>query len=162
MRKTLFLLFFAAAILPAAAQSTGTDDFVCVLNNGTTVAWKLNEQPKVELQDGMFAVSSTRATVYYPAGEVERFELKDGATEIISVAKTQEDATSAFSYLSSGKLIVRGCKPGETASVYSTDGKEAVRCVADEEGCLLIEPDALPKGVYIVKSRSINLKIAKK
>ena len=163
MKKVLISLAFALTFHTLAAQNPTdnptslVDELVCMLNSGVIVKWQLSEQPKVELVNGEFAVNTAHATVFYPAEDVNRFTLEKNPTAIrpISIADAKIQKTS------SGRLLISGCKAGEEISVYSTDGKKVLNSRTDKDGMLTFSIDALPVGVYIVKSKSVNLKVVK-
>lgn len=134
------------------------DEFVCLLKSGATITWKLTEEPKVELLEGQFVISSARSTVYYAAEDVSRFNLQKSSTDIkpIPSAKVKIQQTEA------GQLFISGCRADEEVVIYATDGKQLLRSHANKDGMLTLSTDALPAGVYIVKSQSVNLKLAKR
>jgi len=138
------------------------DEFICKLMNGTIITWKLNEQPKVELTDGKFSISSTRATVYYEAMDVANFTLgRSGDSSGIEDIKAAS-ADRATVSREGGQLLFSGCKAGETVTAYDAGGREVVRLRADADGRLQLSLSQLQPGIYIVKSESVTLKIAKK
>ena len=162
MRKTILSLVFLLAALTATAAEAGSNEFVCTLNNGAIISWLLTEEPKVELISGQLVISSTRATVTYNSEEVKQFTLRKNITGIESVsADGSASPSGAVEWSGSGLLIVKGCKAGEAVAVYSSDGQQRVRQNADANGTLTISTESLPAGVYIVKSRSVNLKFIK-
>ena len=163
MKKVLISLAFALTFNTLAAQNSTAnttpvvDELVCTLNSGIIVKWQLSEQPKVELIDGEFAVNTSHTTVFYSAKDVNRFTLEKNATAIrpISMADAKIQKTS------SGRLLISGCQAGEKITVYATDGKKVLDSQTDKDGMLTFSIDALPVGVYIVKSKSVNLKVVK-
>lgn len=142
---------------------TGADEFVCELKSGATVTWLLTEVPTVELKDGQFVISSTRATVSYTAEDVKRFVLQKDPTAI-ETPKVGSDArpVGTAQWAGAGLLLISGCQAGEAIAIYASDGRQMMRRSADANGSTTITTESLPAGVYIVKSQSINLKFAKK
>ena len=150
-------------VFAGKSSGAGADEFVCELKSGATVTWLLTEEPQVELKNGQFVISSTRATVYYAAEDVLRFKLNKNTTGIEAVPQSSPAPGQGTAvWTGAGLLAISGCKPGETVAVYATDGRQVLRRNADTDGMLTISTDALPTGVYIVKSQSVNLKFAKK
>lgn len=150
-------------VFASNGSSADADEFVCELYSGTTVTWQLTEQPKVELKDGQFVISSTRATVYYAAEDVRKFSLHQGTTGIEAIPQFGSAPSSATAtWAGAGILVFSGCKAGEAVSIYAADGRQILRRQADADGMLTISTDALPTGVYIIKSQRVNLKFAKK
>ena len=142
---------------------TGADEFVCELKSGATVTWQLTETPTVELKDGRFAVSSTRATVSYAAEDVKRFVLQKNLTAIDAPkAGSNAQPTGTAQWAGTGQLLISGCKAAEAVAVYAADGRRTMLVNAENNGSLTITTGSLPAGVYIVKSQSINLKFARK
>ena len=144
------ILLLAMTLVAHTAIASESDELVCELSNGTTVTWQLVEQPQVEMLNGQFAVSTTEATVFYAAEDVSRFMLKSAETaidEVVGSSKSRPD----ISYTPTGKLVI-----------YAADGRLVLSCRAASNGTTTVGLDNLPAGVYIVKSRVVNFKIARR
>lgn len=171
MRRYLFAFVFVLAAITAGAyenfadseSGVGADEFVCELKSGATVTWQLTEEPQVELKGGQFIITSSRATVYYTVEDVNRFALHKSATGIETVPQKDSGLNSGATIMAgAGQLILSGCKAGETITIYAINGRQVLQCCTEKNGTLTISTEALPTGVYIVKSRSVNLKFWKK
>lgn len=150
-------------VFVGGSETTAANEFVCQLNSGATVAWLLAEQPEVKLIEGKFHISSTRETIVYAAEDVRMFRLNRNEAVAVEAVHADKTATAATVDRSTpGLLVISGCQAGEAVALYATDGRQVVRRNADQDGRLTIQTAALPAGVYIVKSQSVNLKFAKK
>jgi hypothetical protein len=89
MRKRILITMMLLLVMATGVSaSIGGDSFICELKSGATVTWLLTEEPKVELKNGQFVISSTRATVYYDAEDIMKFVLKKDETGIIDVRQS--------------------------------------------------------------------------
>ena len=159
-KRPMLKVFASSTPGDATPGGTTASGFICWLLNGGTVTWQLSEQPKVELIKGQFVISSTRATVYYAADDVEKFTLDTNGAAAID--RLMAGGNSPSVSREDGQLVVSGCRAGESVTVYQASGRESQRLRADGNGRLQLALDALPAGVYIVKSESVTFKIAKK
>lgn len=154
-------ILLALILVAHTAIASESDELVCELNNGTTVTWQLVEQPQVEMLNGQFVVSTTKVTVFYAAEDVKRFTLNSIETAVDEVVGSSK-ARPEITYTPTGKLVINGCQPGEAVSIYAADGRLVLSCLAASNGTATVGLDTLPAGVYIVKSRLVNLKIARR
>lgn len=155
------LLSLVLTIIAVNAAGSEAEELLCELANGTTVAWQLTEQPQVEMLDGQFVVSTTQTTVFYAAEDVSRFTLNKTETGIEQLTG-KSTARPDIVYTPGGQLVVNGCQKGEAVSIYAADGRLVLTCRAAQDGPLTVGLDKLPTGVYIVKLRVVNFKIAKR
>jgi len=158
MKKVI--LSFALLLTSVTATATAVDEFVCTLKSGATVTWQLSEQPEVEMVQGQFAITAAKTTVFYNAEDVLRFAINKSETAIKGI-DSEESASATILQASAGRLVISGCKAGEELAVYSIDGRQVLTGKSDSTGTLTLSTDALPTGVYIMKSQSVNLKFAK-
>ena len=156
-------VFAGGQVTPTPEPGDGAiDEFICDLRNGTKVTWMLTEQPKVELTDGKFSVSSTRATVYYAAEDVLKFSLGSSGNSAAIKDISADRASGATVTRDGGSLVFSGCKPGEVITAYDANGRQSLRLTADSNGRLQLSLGSLKAGLYVIKSESVTLKIAKK
>ena len=159
MKKPILLL--AMAIAASTALASESDELVCELNNGTTVTWQIVEQPQVEMLNGQFVVSTKEITVFYAAEDVRRFSLNSIDTDIDEVVGSSKPRPDII-YTPTGKLVINGCQPDEAVSIYATDGRLVLSARAASNGTTTVGLDTLPAGVYIVNSRVVKFKIARR
>lgn len=158
-RKVSFVIVMALLAMRVAALSSSPDEFICRLQNGETIVWQFVEQPKLGLQDGYFTISSTGATLYYAAEDVKDFSLSSNETAIDAVKKA--DSSKPVVNPTAGRLIISGCQPKESATIYAVDGKQVQTTQVNGDGTLTLNLNELPSGIYIVKLQNVNFKFFK-
>ena len=140
----------------------GTGDgteFIVHLKAGGTVGYALASKPKVTLSGNVFTVTTTDGAATYQHSEVEKFTLN-----VVSTAISQPIAEAAGEpqiIRQVGQLTFTGCKANEPVCIYSIDGKLMLTAQTDANGYAEVQTSPLPKGIYVVKSDSVTIKIAK-
>lgn len=135
-------------------------EFIVHLKAGGTVGYALALKPKVTLSGDVFTVTTTDNTATYQHSEVEKFTLN-----VISTAISQPIAEAAGEpqiIRQVGQLTFTGCKPNAAIRIYSTDGKLLLTSQTDANGYAEVQTSQLPKGIYVVKSDNVTIKIAKR
>jgi hypothetical protein len=139
----------------------GTGDgteFIVHLKAGGTVGYALASKPKVTLSGNVFTVTTTDGAATYQHSEVEKFTLN------VATAISQPIAEAAGEpqiIRQVGQLTFTGCKPNAAIRIYNTDGKLMLTAQTDANGYAEVQTNQLPKGIYVVKSDSVTIKIAK-
>lgn len=140
----------------------GTGDgteFIVHLKAGGTVGYALASKPKVTLSGNVFTVTTTDGAATYQHSEVEKFTLN------VATAISQPIAEAAGEpqiIRQVGQLTFTGCKPNESICIYSADGKLLLTAQTDANGYAEVQTSQLPRGIYVVKSDSVTIKIAKR
>jgi hypothetical protein len=158
-RKASFMIVMTLMATRVVALPYSPDEFVCQLQNGETIVWQLEEQPKLGLQDGYFIISSTGATLYCAAEDVKDFSLSSNETAIDAVKKA--DSSKPVVNSTAGRLVISGCQPKESATIYAVDGKQVKATRVNGDGTLTLNLNELPSGIYIVKLQNVNFKFFK-
>ncbi len=70
--------------------------------------------------------------------------------------------TAEINYQDDGQLVISKLSEGAAVSIYAMDGRQLRRLSASGDGTCRLDPSALPKGVYLVKTDSITYKIMKR
>ena len=154
---------FDDAYVDPNSGGEGTGDgteFIVHLKAGGTVGYALASKPKVTLSGDVFTVTTTDNTATYQHSEVEKFTLN-----VISTAISQPIAEAAGEpqiIRQVGQLTFTGCKPNAAIRIYSTDGKLLLTSQTDANGYAEVQTSQLPKGIYVVKSDNVTIKIAKR
>ena len=152
---------FDDAYVDPNSGGEGTGDgteFIVHLKAGGTVGYALASKPKVTLSGNVFTVTTTDGAATYQHSEVEKFTLN------VATAISQPIAEAAGEpqiIRQVGQLTFTGCKPNAAIRIYSTDGKLMLTAQTDANGYAEVQTSQLPKGIYVVKSDSVTIKIAK-
>ena len=157
MRKFLLTFSLTLSAMITVAQDS---EFVVHLKAGGTVGYVISSKPKVTLSGDVFTLTTTDNTATYQHSEVEKFTLN-----VISTAISQPIAEAAGEpqiIRQVGQLTFTGCKPNAAIRIYSTDGKLLLTSQTDANGYAEVQTSQLPKGIYVVKSDNVTIKIAKR
>lgn len=146
-----------------------TDEFtVWYIKNvgGGTVTYKLSEKPQVRLLGEELTVTSSRGVATFKTFDVWKFTLNGSTTDPVgieeTVAPTQPAAEGTVSRQGGDVLEFSGFQPGQAVQVYTVGGRLVEQHRTDSAGYLELSLGSLAKGLYIVKSGSVTIKITKK
>ena len=144
-------------IVEDGAQPGGME-FVVHLKAGGTVGYALSTKPAVTLVGTVFTLTTTETTVTYQHEEVEKFTLN-----ALAPVGIEEEAVLVEPQVQrqAGQLTFTGCKPNEVIRIYTVGGRLVLTARTDADGYAEVQTAQLPKGVYVVKSESVTIKIAK-
>lgn len=155
----LFLsgIFLCSAACPVLAANVERNAIVIWTKDGRSVSVMLEDSPKIEKNETDLILKSDEVELYYPLSE----SLK------ISFEKIEDDAKVESPLyqnrinveLSSGRIDISNLPPNETFSIYSIDGRIEICQKADSSGHVSIPLSKLPRGVHLLKSPHINVKI---
>lgn len=150
-RIIILMLLAVGAALPSAAS-----DYVKVTNeDGESVFFAIDEQPKVVLTSTALMIITTKQTVEYPITEYRAFMLENPTiNNITSVAYEP-----VFNISSS--LMAEGLQPGSAVTVCDVGGLVVGSAKASAEGKVEI-PLNNRNGIFIVKTTSRTFKFIKR
>ena len=147
----------------ATNATTNPDD-----NKACLIVWRnetqkdyyvLEEKPKITMSNGDFILTTTNTTVTYKFEDVLKFTLSESTAtaieEVKAVAEPSVERTSE-------KVIFTGCTPKSAIRIYSIGGQLLDTQWADANGRAEVSISGLTAGVYVVKSDSVTIKIAKR
>lgn len=157
--KPLKLLIIALLTCPV---SMFADDMVTALSvltkDNQTHIFALPEKPQVKFEGANLVVHTTKTDATFPLDNVLRFTYEkisyDGIYE-------NQDEKPQLSY-EGGTLIIQNIKAGETASIYTTDGRLVRQMTAKRTGTYRLNLAELNAGVYIIKAGNTTYKITKR
>jgi len=149
------------------------DEFTCWFydnsGNVVTMGFKLAEKPQVRFTDEgqQIQVKTNNGSYQFDTPTVVKFTLNgtggDPAVGIEeTVAPAQPAAEGSISRQGEDMLLLSGFKPGQLVQVYAVGGRLVEQYRTDSAGSLEISLGSLAKGLYIVKSGSVTIKITKK
>lgn len=130
--------------------------------NGQRSAIKLNDKIKMMVKSDKFIVKSATMDMVYDALDVAKFTLESDASEDTGVkAIKNSEIASAMSY-DGNVILLSGFPPDSAVQLFAVNGQAEGRYRIDLDGSLVIAVDGLPRGIHIVKTKSITYKIIKK
>lgn len=156
MKKLLLtLLFGASCMLPASAAKYMT----LVFADGSEQSLLLSNYPTVSFNSTQLIVQFYDAVagqieLNFNKQEVKKYFFSDEATDVESVADTQTNMN-----VQGNRIVVHGAKGA--VGVFRTDGTQVQTVVKADGDTVVIEPDNLANGTYIVRAGKNVVKIAK-
>ncbi len=155
MKRIFSCVLSTLLILPLFAQNTLTIH----QKDGQKFSYGFEESPVVSFADSVFVVKTTKVQVEYQIKLLHRFTF-DSKETAIRIAK--DDARKARITLDENYVGIIGAKPNTTVSIIGSDGKKLQSYKVNGDGTVSFSMENLPKGLYIVTSESLTVKIIKK
>lgn len=149
------LLAFANA-LPASADKKA-EALVVEMTDGSTVTFKLEEQPKLTFSGTNLVIESAVLETSYPLSDLKRYTFK--FVEASGIDTVEGNGTGVKQ--ADGSITIDGITPGTAITVYSTSGTAVATAKAGGTGSATISTSPLPSGVYIIKYGDKTTKIRK-
>ena len=158
MKKLLFafLLFCLPALMSAQKGKT----LSVIMNDGTSVYFLLDEQPRVTFVDDAVKIVSTTNETTIKRSLVKKFEFVDEIPT--SVNEVEEEVAADRFELTGNSICIEGLAPGCAVRLYSIRGEMLVSAVADDNGSLTLSFESLPSGVYVVNYNETTIKFMKR
>ena len=148
---------------PGPGPNPGVESNTCLivwLSETNKHYYNLSEQPKITMNNGDFTLTTTNTTVTYKFDDVLKYTLgeKEGGTGIGNLTAD----TKASVERQSDRIIFTGCAPKSAIRIYSMGGQLIETKRTDDNGQAEVSIAGLAEGVYVVKSDSVTIKIAKR
>ena len=112
--------------------------------NGEKTTFAFSDSPKVVKKDDVLLLTTSKISVEYPLGDVDKFTFDFVATSIKELQIATENVTD-------GRILV-----------YDTLGHLVKTFNANDNNKVSLNTDELPSGIYIVKSGTNSYKILKR
>ena len=137
---------------------------LCVVvecTNGEKARYLLEEEPRFYMKGETVTVATTKVTIDYQTDAIAHVYLENNATVDIDDSKlpTLKEGSMSFE---TGRIVITGLEPGETATVYQLSGTPVASAKADQEGRIAISIDGTPGKVSIIKTKHQSFKIIRK
>lgn len=127
------------------------------MDSGAKSAYALSTKPKITYDGTCLIVSTTAATVEYPAEDVWKFTL-----DKIEISGIEETLIEVPTMRIVGDVVsFTGCRPGSVVRMFNVGGQSLATEKADTDGALQLNISHLPHGIYILSTESITYKIIK-
>ncbi len=153
-----YFLVWGAKLSPVE-PTYGGNCLIVWLSETNKHYYDLNEKPKVTMSKGVFTVKTTSTTATYKFDDVMKFTLGEGGTTGIEEVKA---AAGPMVSRQADRLFISGSAPKSAIRIYTQGGRLADTQWTDSNGRAEISLSGLAAGVYIVKTDSITIKIAKR
>ena len=134
--------------------------FIVWLSETEKHIYALTEKPMVTMADGKFTITTMTTTATYNHDQVMKFTLglSDGTSGIELPAVESQPMMERHA----DHIVITGSKPNSPIFIYNVGGRLMARHKTDGSGNAVVEYADLPAGIYVVKTESITIKIAKR
>ncbi|MBQ7987277.1 MAG: T9SS type A sorting domain-containing protein [Bacteroidaceae bacterium] len=136
-KRNLVSILFAACTLTGYAQN----QLNIWQQSGSVVSYSFSEKPRLVFESETLKLTASGVTVEYPVADIRKYSFENDP-------------------LSVGRVSAR-LSDGGDVSVYTPEGILLKRVPAGKDGKTAVSIDDLPRGVYVVKSKSSTFKIMK-
>ena len=135
--------------------------FIVWLSDPEKHIYALSEKPMVTMANGKFTITTMNTTATYNHDQVMKFTLglEDGTSSIEMPAFAESKPTMERH---ADRVIISGSKPNSPIHIYNVGGRLMASHKTDGNGNAQVMIADLPAGVYVVKTESITIKIAKR
>lgn len=124
--------------------------------DGNTVSFLLADHPAVTFDDENVIITTDVATVYYPLSAYSKFSMEaDSETGISGTT------VSGLVFSFTDGMSAEGLNPGNPVTIYSVSGQKLAQAVADSQGKVSLNVNAVKGRVYIVKTSTASFKFIK-
>ena len=158
----VFGLWLAASVIPALGSTTATDagektyNLVMWTREGPTFAFAFADKPKVTIEGKVFKVTSSKTSMDCRARDMDQFTIEEVSTEADIKAP---EADKPQMRLLPGQMSLTGCRPHSVVEVFTVDGKPLDVRLTDGDGRLTLDTGSFGKGIIILKTEKMSLKI---
>ena len=141
--------------LPASAQS---DQYLVLTQaSGEISRFALTDAPVITFADGSLVVTCGEMTLT-TSMEGLRSSFEDVSTSIVPPPTEGARGGQAPTF-SFARSTFEGLKTGDTVTIYTLDGKKIGSTKADNEGHAAIDLTPFGRGVYILRTPTVSIKI---
>lgn len=160
MKKLLLLLilFFSSVTMYAEGKKV----LSVLMKDGTSVYFLLAEKPLITFQNDEVKIVSDKDEATMKRTLVERFEfVSEIPTGIEDVEDLEEKVACENFELAGDAVYISGLTPGCKVLLLSVNGQVLASEVAGENGCVTLQLEALPSGIYLVNYYETTIKFIK-
>lgn len=153
------LLMLVALLLPASLQAAGNDLFLTVTTTGgVSTTFYLSENPVITYVNDVLVVTSSEKEVSVPAAQVVDVNL----TGLHQLPTNMSDVLTKRPTFVSGQALMTGLPAGSTVQLLNADGQLLATATANAEGEAMLDLNALPRGIVIVRTAKQSFKVTNK
>ena len=160
MKKLLLLLilFFSSVTMYAEGKKV----LSILMKDGTSVYFLLAEKPFITFQNDEVKIVSDKDEATMKRTLVERFEfVAEVPTGIEDVEDLEEKVACENFELAGDAVYISGLTPGCKVQLLSVNAQVLASEVAGENGCVTLQLEALPSGIYLVNYYETTIKFIK-
>ncbi|MCQ2218685.1 MAG: T9SS type A sorting domain-containing protein [Paludibacteraceae bacterium] len=153
-RKFATSLMFLAMLASANAESLIIED-----TSGKTTSYDLGSKPVITYSGDNLVLKTDLANAEFALPQVAKYYFKADATSNDDVLL---NPTNTYVVVTEESFTLRNGIAGSPVFVLSIDGKVLSNHVVATDGTLDISLSNLPQGIYIIKTKSANIKFIRK
>jgi hypothetical protein len=151
MKKIIFLLLLVINTSTLIANNT----LVVHLQSGTKASFTLTTEPIITFSGTNMIITCGTSYTTYGIDDVSYYDYDDVETDISTIKNksnlSRQGDVITLSLLNSGSRV----------NLYNVEGQLIISKKADTRGNLTINLSTLSKGVYLLKSNTLTIKISK-
>lgn len=154
MRTKRFVIAMMLAVFPFLGTVADSVRFLVVnAKDGTKTTFWLAEEPKISFSNGELKIVSSSRTFSLSLADIQNYAFEEESTGIAEVIK------DGSVKLDNGFVVFNGLAAGSKVVAFMQDGKLVKESKADSNGSAVIDLSVLPKGILILQSNKMNIKI---
>lgn len=156
MRKFVYslTLLLVTSLLTMSAQNTLTIH----QKDGSKFGYGFSEKPVITYTETDLILTTNSTVVEYPLSAIAKFTFTENET---SVSDIRSEIKTPTLQLDNNTVQISGAEPLQAVSLIDTDGKIISAYKTDANGSVSFSITELPKGIYIIKTKSLTCKISK-
>ncbi|SNU02998.1 hypothetical protein SAMN06298211_101181 [Prevotellaceae bacterium MN60] len=141
-------------VLPCGiCHANGARFLIVNAKDGTKTTFALAEEPKVSLKSGELSIASNSRTFIIRIADVKNYAFAEESSGIGEIIK------SVNVKVENGCVIFSNLMVDSKVSIYIQDGKLLKEVLANTDGTAFIDLSTLPKGILILHSDKMNIKV---
>ena len=155
MKRNILKPILAMLLLFICSSAAMSQTLVVWQKDGNSVRYSLDAMPITTFTTEELIITTNTKTITYPLSNILRYTYENVSTSIDGV--TNQNGISISH--NDNRIIVKGLKKGESASIYRVDGSLILSKTTDGTLDVVFPLDALNYSVYIVKAKGVNYKV---
>lgn len=152
-RKLLFLVaLLLAIVVPRQARASDNVQYIVIKTATETVAVALADNPVITYANDQLVIKTTERQVEVAVAEITGYNFTDdepSAIRNIEVSRLHKQ----------GMVVFDNLKVGTAVTLYSAKGELMTTTTANADGTAVIDMHELTKGIYIVRTDKLSIKI---
>lgn len=152
-RKLLFLVaLLLAIVMPRQARASDDVQYIVINTATETVAVALADNPVITYANDQLVIKTTEKQVEVAVAEITGYNFTEdepSAIRNIEMSRQHKQGMVAFDNL----------KVGTAVTLYNTKGELVTTTSAKDDGTAIVDMHGLTKGIYIVRTDKLSIKI---
>ena len=152
-RKLLFLVaLLLAIVVPRQARASDNVQYIVIKTATETVAVALADNPVITYANDQLVIKTTERQVEVAVAEITGYNFTDdepSAIRNIEVSRLHKQ----------GMVVFDNLKVGTAVTLYRAKGELMTTTTANADGTAVIDMHELTKGIYIVRTDKLSIKI---